>query len=196
MSKMIIYVDDNIQENDALINSIRREGFKIKIINDSKEAIPYLQSNPYDILIIDLDMHAGMPSGKELIESIRRFNKITPIIIVSNVLSEQEIPDWQTFINNNTNAVFSTDADNAVIINKIREISNTLDSSLKKTLEEWLEEEHNPNDVLLASKNGKKYTVKEILDAIRKKTSTGMEFEKNLNKLTIDLLTRKIEKIE
>jgi len=70
-------------------------------------------------------------------------------------------------------------------------------TQVRTALEEWinLHEADIREKPYLISRNGKNYTLNEILHEIRMQTNIGKEIEKNIIMLTIDLLARNKERL-
>lgn len=196
MNERIIYIDDNIDDLHHLVLSLRDEGFEVRVINDSKNALEYIKNQFYDIVLLDLDMGHKSMSGNQLFNEIRKVSKKVPVVIISGVIKRQQNEDFLEFINNEAKAIFSRTEDNKKIVAKIKEIRDDLNISTGSALEDWLEKNQNLDAVLLLTKDGKSYTAKEILDEIKMRTDLGRKFERDLNKLTIDLISRGKERIE
>ena len=195
MNDRIIYIDDNIDNDDPLVLSLRDEGFEVKAINDSKSAIEYIKTRQYDIVLLDLDMGARSTSGNQLFNEIRKVDEKVPVVIISAYIKRQQNDDFLEFINNEAKAIFNRTEDISKKVAKIKKIRDELNTSAGGALEDWILKTKDPDAVLMVTKDGKKYTAADILKEIKLRTPLGLQFEKDLNRLTIDLIARGKEQI-
>jgi CheY-like chemotaxis protein len=195
MNDRIIYIDDNIDNDDPLVLSLRDEGFEVKAINDSKSAIEYIKTRQYDIVLLDLDMGARSTSGNQLFNEIRKVDEKVPEVIISAYIKRQQNDDFLEFINNEAKAIFNRTEDISKKVAKIKKIRDELNTSAGGALEDWILKTKDPDAVLMVTKDGKKYTAADILKEIKLRTPLGLQFEKDLNRLTIDLIARGKEQI-
>ena len=195
MNDRIIYIDDNIDNDDPLVLSLRDEGFEVKAINDSKSAIEYIKTRQYDIVLLDLDMGARSTSGNQLFNEIRKVDEKVPVVIISAYIKRQQNDDFLEFINNEAKAIFNRTEDISKKVAKIKKIRDVLNTSAGGALEDWILKTKDPDAVLMVTKDGKKYTAADILKEIKLRTPLGLQFEKDLNRLTIDLIARGKEQI-
>ena len=72
-----------------------------------------------------------------------------------------------------------------------------MQNSLTSAIKEWLEARGDSGtETYIYTLSGKKYSLKEVLNEILRNSEIGQFFEKNINKLSIDLLSRSKEKID
>jgi len=83
MNNRIIYIDDNIDDDDPLVLSLKDEEFEVKVLKDSKNALEYIKTRQYDIVLLDLDMGARSTSGNQLFNEIRKVDEKVPVVIIS-----------------------------------------------------------------------------------------------------------------
>ena len=195
MNDRIIYIDDNIDDLDPLVQSLFDEGFSVKVINDSKKAQEYIKSRQYDIILLDLYMGERSVSGNQLFDEIREVDEKVPVVIISGNISTQTTNDCLKFINNEARAIFKRTEDNSKIVSKIKEIRDQLNIFPGGALEDWIQKTKQSDAVLMVTKEGRKFTAADILNEIRLRTPLGLQFERDLNKLTIDLIARGKEQL-
>lgn len=195
MNDRIIYIDDNIDDDDPLVLSLKDEGFEVKVLKDSKDALEYIKARQYDIVLLDLDMGGRSISGHQLFIEIRKVNEKVPVVIISAYIKRQQYDDFLGFINNEAKAIFNRTDDISKKVAKIKKIRDELNTSPGGALEDWILKTKDPDAVLMVTKDGKKYTAADILKEIKLRTPLGLQFERDLNRLTIDLIARGKEQI-
>ncbi|WP_245651296.1 ATP-binding protein [Paramagnetospirillum marisnigri] len=84
----ILVVDDEAAAADALAHYLRALGCRISIAAAGDQAWELFCKDPADIVITDLRMPAG--NGEELVEKLREFDPLLPIIIVTGHLGATE----------------------------------------------------------------------------------------------------------
>jgi DNA-binding response OmpR family regulator len=84
MGKTIIVTDDNDLLIGILEFRLRRDGYDVKGFVNGKDAISYMRTNPFDLLITDVYM--PLMNGIEVIKLVREeiSNKV-PILVTSTV---------------------------------------------------------------------------------------------------------------
>jgi len=195
MNNRIIYIDDNIDNDDPLVLSLKDEGFEVEVLKDSKNALEYIKTRQYDIVLLDLDMGARSTSGNQLFNEIRKVDEKVPVVIISAYIKRQQNDDFLEFINNEAKAIFNRTEDISKKVAKIKKIRDELNTSPGGALEDWILKTKDPDDVLMVTKDGKKFTAADILKEIKLRTPLGLQFEKDLNRLTVDLIARGKEQI-
>lgn len=85
----ILVIEDEHAMANALRSKLSRAGFMTNIVTDGKKAIEELQTNSYDLILLDILMPAV--DGWDVLKKISE-NKInTPVIITSNLSREEDI---------------------------------------------------------------------------------------------------------
>lgn len=78
----ILICEDNPLAMKTLSIVLGREGYETDTAADGKEAIGLLQTNEYDLLVVDI--HMPYHSGLELVKFLRSdLGKDTPVIVLS-----------------------------------------------------------------------------------------------------------------
>lgn len=87
MSEILIIEDDKAIQN-LLRVALSQEGYSIKGVSTAREGIDYVVSSVVDLIILDL----GLPDmdGINVVNIVRSYNEILPIIVVSARSDEQE----------------------------------------------------------------------------------------------------------
>ena len=81
MADKVLIVDDDQAVSSILYKVVKSNGIDADTVSSGEEALKILSSHPYDVILLDINMH-GM-DGFEVIQTIRRRGLKTPIIIVS-----------------------------------------------------------------------------------------------------------------
>ncbi len=79
----VVLIDDMVANLRLLESSLRTFGLtQIQVFSNSAQGLAWLQENPWDLLLLDLDMPS--PNGFEILEALRhRDGSTSPIIIVT-----------------------------------------------------------------------------------------------------------------
>ena len=77
--KTIVIVEDNDLLSKVLEYRMAKDGFHVEVFNNGEEAIEFLSSNSFDLLITDLYM--PFMNGSELIQYVRdKISATVPVI--------------------------------------------------------------------------------------------------------------------
>lgn len=78
----ILYAEDDILMQKIVVHSLIRLGYEVTTVDDGLEAMETLDTEEYDLVILDLFM--PKKSGFEVVEYIRDYLKLqTPVLIIS-----------------------------------------------------------------------------------------------------------------
>ena len=81
---MIVLAEDNKMLNRVFEYRLKKDGYKVKVFHNGKDAVSYMQDNPFDLLITDIYM--PVMDGIELIDSVRGYiSDSVPILVISAV---------------------------------------------------------------------------------------------------------------
>ncbi len=88
--KTIVIVEDNDLLSKVLEYRMEKDGFQVEVFNNGEEAIEFLSSNSFDLLITDLYM--PFMNGSELIKYVRdNISATVPIMAISSTHEEDVI---------------------------------------------------------------------------------------------------------
>jgi len=193
----IVIIHDDLKDNDPLIAEL---GIKygvenVKLIQKSKDGLDYVFQNLSQkmVVILDLNFKRGEPSGADVFESIRRETSLVYIIIwTASDLSDVKRDDLVRFINNDALAFQDSTTDYSKMVDLVDKAAHQLDVKVASALEQWISKhtEEEKNKPYVTNREGQTYTLSQILIEIRKQTPFGMEMEKNILILAIDMLAR------
>ena len=80
--KNILVIDDEIDICNNIKAILVDEGFDVQIAHNSDDAFNYINSNSYNLIILDVWLDNSKHDGLEILKKIRK-NKTTPIIVIS-----------------------------------------------------------------------------------------------------------------
>jgi two-component system phosphate regulon response regulator OmpR len=80
-NKKILMVDDDLRMRELLQRYLTEQGFEIKTVSNSKEMDTVLESESFDLLVLDLMMPGE--DGLAVCRRLRSQNVITPIIMLT-----------------------------------------------------------------------------------------------------------------
>lgn len=84
----ILVVDDEATAAETLARYLRELGYRVSIAGTGIEAWALFSEDPADVVITDLRMPAG--NGEQLVEKLRDFDPLLPIVIVTGHLGATE----------------------------------------------------------------------------------------------------------
>ncbi|HEX8846974.1 MAG TPA: response regulator [Pyrinomonadaceae bacterium] len=87
-SRRILCVEDDEDTRVMLTNLLEREGHYVIAVEDATMGLVVAQSQPFDLLIIDLWLPDE--NGDKLCLKVRKFDHYTPIIIYSGAVHESD----------------------------------------------------------------------------------------------------------
>ena len=194
----IVIIDDDIRfKEDPFIVEIEMKFEKIFFFEDPISGLDFIEQNLQEniIVILDLAFPNNMPDGHKILERIREWTYLIPVIIWSGRDEDKET--FSDLINHKAFAYLKKSASTEEMINTLLKAENYLNSDVSGALEDWInshsdEDKHKP---FIATVEGKQISLNDILKEIRLQTPDGRDFSKRLVKLTIDLLNRKKEKL-
>jgi len=190
---IVIIEDNETLKSGGLIWELEDIYKAVHFFVKPDDGLKFIKDNLKELFIILLDISfpANEKNGHKILEEIRELSKNIPVILWSGINEYDET--FSDFINNGANAYLKKDATTEEALKIINNVTITLKMSIDKAIEEWIEiqeKDERMKPYLITAKNGKTYTLNQILEEIRKQTPFGMEFAKDLNMLTIDLLLR------
>ena len=145
------------------------------------------------VVLLDINFSSRTEkSGYEVFDDIRKKTSLVYIIMATvRNLSEIPLANLVSWINNDAVSLENT-FNYPKIISLIKDAIHKLDVQVDSVIEEWIMR-HPPSKrttALIKTKDGKSYSMDDILSAIRQREPIGLEFEKNLLKLAIDIFSR------
>lgn len=80
--KVVLIIEDDKGIQSKVKNDLKEKGYKVAYVNSAQEGIDYCIKNVVDIVLMDLNLPDR--DGMYVIETIRSFNNVLPIIVLSN----------------------------------------------------------------------------------------------------------------
>jgi DNA-binding NtrC family response regulator len=85
----LLIVDDDEEMRDLLRKVLEKEGYRVSVASDGRQALAALAESAFDLVVTDMLMpHDG---GLELLETLHRIHPELPVIIVT------AFGDWQSY---------------------------------------------------------------------------------------------------
>lgn len=200
-TKIVVIHDDIFDEENntsPILVSLRIKygESNVLLFRHSQQGLDYVLNNLGQkmVVLLDRNFHDGKEiDGIEVFEKIREETSLVYVILVTvSKISEIDGNILKKLINKDLFKLESFTADYSKIIELIDEAVQILDVRVDAVIEDWIV--RHPLDkreqVILKTKEGRSYTMNELLESIRKQTEVGISFEKNLLKLAIELFSR------
>lgn len=200
MDFKIVFIDDNLSEEEPLVQNIRKhykEADYKHVFQNPDKGLEYVLNNLNNkmIVFIDWNFSGHRKKGIDLLKEIRKKTSLLYIVMMSANQLGTDIPlDSIIEMMNEENFFYldrSNDDFNSVtaIIDKIRTNWNT---KFDCVLEQWLirHPEDNNKEAYSEVSTGKTYTWADILSELRLQSSIGKSFEQKLNEYYIYQLQR------
>jgi len=202
LNAIIVIIDDekNIEKsNIALFTELKINFESVIVFMNQQEGINYIKNNidkQRMLVLLDLGFPSEPTNGHDILNSIRVFSFLVPVLIWSGIDEDDET--FADLINNKAFAFLNKNASSDEIISKLTEAYEYADNDISIALEDWISthSDEDKNKPYILSLNGKELTLNEILKEIRIQSDIGKSFSKKLSKLTIDLLTRNKENLD
>jgi len=200
----IVVIHDDIGEDDPIIVVLsEKHGTEnVKLFPHSKDGLNYVLDNLGKKMVVLLDKNFKDPndiSGLKVFEGIREKTSLVYVILITvSKITELDDDELKMLINKDLFKFESFTSDYTQIIELIDEAILSLSLRIDSVIEDWImrhpaEKREQP---LLKTKEGRSYSMNDILDSIRKQTEIGVEFERSLLKLAIELFGRQKLKID
>ena len=150
------------------------------------------------VVLLDINFSYGELSGIQVFEDIKKRTALVQVIMITaRNLSEIGHEDLIRMINQDAFAienVFSSQKIIALVTAALHKMEVRVDSALEQWITSHSDEEQ--AQPYITTRNGKIYSLKQILEEIRQQTPYGRDMEKKILLLAIDLLTRGKKQID
>lgn len=88
-SERLLIVDDDGEMRDLLRKVLEKEGYRVSVAGDGRQALAVLAQGAFDLVVTDMLMPED--GGLELLGTLRRMHPALPVIIVT------AFGDWQSY---------------------------------------------------------------------------------------------------
>jgi len=197
LTKIVVIHDGLIPKVDPLIVELQNKFGEAQVVHheNSNQGLEYVLDNLNQKIIVVLDMNfsKGELSGVQVFKSIREKTALVYVILISaDEVLKMKNDDLVFLINHDAFALESVTADYTKIISLVECAAHKLDARIDSVLEHWIlqQSQEKREKPYLTTKDGKKYTLEEILVSIREQTEVGKQMERSILNLAINLLTR------
>ncbi len=200
----IIVIHDDVSDGSPIMVMLEKKYGKENVIlhKHSQPGLDYVLSNLGQkmVVLLDKNFYEGKEkSGIKVFEEIREKTSLVSVILtsVSNISDIGE-DNLKTLINNELFAFISFTSDFAEILKLIDTAVERMQLRIDCVIEEWIMKHpgEKRNQPLVKLKDGRSFSMNEVLESIRKQTPLGIDFEKSLLKLSIELFSRQKLKID
>jgi FixJ family two-component response regulator len=199
----IVIIHDDLSEDDPLLVELRDTygSDNVTLKKESQGGLDYVLANLSEkaIVILDLTFKANEPSGVDVFDKIReRTSLIYIIVLTAKDVHQVAAEDLVKFINNDALAFIPVTDSYQKVLEAVARAAHELDTSVPSVLEQWISRQSDDvkNAPYVTTETGKRFTLGNLLDEIRKQTAFGKKMEKNILLLAVDLLTRQKERID
>jgi hypothetical protein len=200
----IVVIHDDIEQHSPIIVelSIKYGEENVVLIKHSATGLDYVLKNLGQkmVVLLDKNFYDGKEmSGIKVFEKIRETTSLVYIILITvSKITEIDDDDLKMLINKDLFKFESFTSDYTKIITLVDEAAMSLDLRIDAVIEDWImrHPESARNAPLLKTKDGKTYSMSQILESIRMQSEVGVDFEKNLLKLAIELFSRQKLRID
>lgn len=201
MSKFqIVIIHDDLDYNDVLITElkIKYPDNEVILIKKSQEGLDYVLKNKSEkmIVILDLNFKPGEPNGVKVFEDIRNETSLIYVLLwTSSALEAIDKDDLKSMINNDALGLLSSTDDIEKTLKMIDMAAHNLEVRVSSALEDWIntQPDLDKDKPYITTKEGKSYSLNQILEEVRIQSPFGKETEKNILLLAIDILIEKEE---
>jgi two-component system, OmpR family, response regulator RegX3 len=87
---VMLVVDDEQDLRDTLTRSFTREGHEVVAVADAADALAQAEQRAFDVVLLDVDLGPGGPSGYEVCRTLRGRRNFAPIIMLTALDSEAD----------------------------------------------------------------------------------------------------------
>jgi len=200
----IVVIHDDINERSPIMVEMKVKHGESNVIlfQHSQEGLDYVLSNLGQkmIVLLDRNFHDGKEiDGIEVFEKIREKTSLVYVILVTvSKISEIDGEVLKKLINKDLFKLESFTSDYSKILALIDEALLVLGVRVDAVIEDWImrHTEDKRDQVILKTREGRSYSMNDILESIRMQTEIGVTFEKNLLKLAIELFSRQKLKMD
>lgn len=200
----IVVIHDNVLEGSPIMVTLEQKYGKpnVFLFKHSPQGLAFVLENLGQKMVVLLDKNFEDKKdidGIKVFEEIREKTALVYIILTSvSNLSDVGEDNLNFLINNELFGFINFTSDYSAIVALIEKAVEHLELRIDSVIEEWIMNHpaEKRNQPLVKLKDGRSYSMNEILESIRRQTTVGIDFEKSLLKLSIELFSRQKLKID
>jgi hypothetical protein len=198
------YFPDQLEKSPPLMASLAlKYGIEnIILFKHSTEGLDYVLTNLGQKMVVLLDKNFEDRrdiDGITVFQQIRQKTSLVYIILISvSKLTELGEENLAFLINNELFGFISFASAYTEIIDLVNKAVEHLELRIDSVIEEWIMKhpEEKRNQPLVKLKDGRSFSMNEVLASIRQQTPIGIDFEKSLLKMSIELFSRQKLKLD
>jgi hypothetical protein len=194
----IIVIHDDIADNSPIMVMLKvnHGDDNVLLFKHSQEGLDFVLNNLGSKMIVLLDKNfkeAKDISGIRVFEKIKEKTSLVYVILISvSNIGELEDDELKMLINKDLFKFESFTTDYTTILGLVDEAIRDLSLRIDCVLEEWImrhpiEARSKP---LIKNRDGVSFTMDEVLTSIREQGEIGLEFERSLLTLAIEIFSR------
>lgn len=199
----IVVIHDNIEETTPIMVEMRvKYGIEnVVLFQHSQQGLDYVISNLGNkmVVLLDKNFDGNEIDGIKVFSEIRKKTSLVYVILITvSKISEINSETLKMLINKDLFKLESFTQDYKKIIDLVDQARSTLNVRVDAVIEDWIMRHpiEKREQIILKTREGLTYSMNDILDSIRQETSIGLQFERNLLKLAIELFSRQKLKLD
>lgn len=199
----VVVIHDNIEETSPIMVEMRVKygSENVILFQHSQQGLDYVLSNLGNkmVVLLDKNFDGNEIDGIKVFSEIREKTSLVYIILITvSKISEINSETLKMLINKDLFKLESFTQDYRKIIELVDDALSTLNVRVDAVIEDWIMRHpiEKREQIILRTRDGQAYSMNDILDSIRKETAIGLQFERNLLKLAIELFSRQKLKLD
>ncbi|WP_310555188.1 hypothetical protein [Flavobacterium sp.] len=199
----VVVIHDNIEETSPIMVEMRiKYGFEnVILFQHSQQGLDYVLSNLGNkmVVLLDKNFDGNEIDGIKVFSEIREKTSLVYVILITvSKISEINSETLKMLINKDLFKLESFTQDYRKIIELVDDALSSLNVRIDAVIEDWIMRHpiEKREQIILKTRDGQAYSMNDILESIRKETSVGIQFERNLLKLAIELFSRQKLKLD
>jgi hypothetical protein len=195
--KVIVIHDDIADDSPIMVMLKEKHGDEnVLLIKHSQEGLDFVLGNlgTKMIVLLDKNFYGNKEiSGIRVFEKIREKTSLVYIILITvSKITELDDDELKMLINKDLFKFESFTSDYTTILNLVDEAILSLSLRIDCVIEEWIMKHPDEarNKPLIKNKEGVSFTMNEVMQSIREESEVGIEFERSLLKLAIEIFSR------
>lgn len=199
----VVVIHDNIEETTPIMveMKVKYGSENVVLFQHSQQGLDYVVSNLGNkmVVLLDKNFDGNEIDGIKVFSEIRKKTSLVYIILITvSKISEINSETLKMLINKDLFKLESFTQDYKKIIELVDQARSTLNVRIDAVIEDWIMRHpvEKREQVILRTRDGVAYSMNDILESIRKETTVGLQFERNLLKLAIELFSRQKLKLD